>query len=119
MKVLMTVSVSPWSSALSTTALRLAHAIVTEGASLDAVFFHGDGVYHALSSEASDAGLSSPQDAWLQFHQDHGVELLLCPAAAARRLPVSRLGSDIDSFRQAGLAHLLEAMTQSDRVVHF
>jgi sulfur relay protein TusD/DsrE len=115
MKILLIVNNSPWGSTLGLTALRFARAAITEGMSLSAVFFREDGVYHALSGRATDAGTPELSNAWCALAQQSSAELLLCSASSQRRLAEAP-GS---GFREAGLAEMLELMTVSDRVVTF
>lgn len=118
MRILVIVSSSPWGSSRASTALRFVRAVVAGGEQVTAVFFHDDGVYNALPGGLSDDGLASPQADWRSLAEDHGVDLLLCPAAAGRRLRGDALGNAVP-FRQEGLARMLELLFASDRVVRF
>jgi sulfur relay protein TusD/DsrE len=112
------IGVSPWGGSLATAALRFVRSAVGSGHAVS-VFFRDDGVYNAMAGDASDGGLDSPQDGWQRLASQPGVELLLCPAAAARRLSASVLAELPAQWRPAGLTRLFEIMAQSDRVVHF
>jgi tRNA 2-thiouridine synthesizing protein D len=113
--ILVVVNHSPWGGSLGTTALRLARAMLGEGLSLAAVFFREEGAYHALPGRGSDAGGPALDAAWRELAATHGVPLLVCSSAAARRLPTAPDAP----FREAGLAELFELMSRCDRVVSF
>jgi sulfur relay protein TusD/DsrE len=108
----------PWGSSRTTTALRFVRAAHAAG-HRTTVFFRDDGVYNAIAGSVSDGGLESPQSAWATLATEQGTDLLLCPAATARRMAPSMVESLPACWRQAGLASLLEIMSASDRVLHF
>lgn len=113
MKILLVVNSSPWGSTLAVTALRFARAAVAEGMTVAAVFFREDGVFHGSGSRATDAGTPALFEAWPEFAQSSGAELLLCRSSGQRNLAQSPSGP----FREAGLAEMIELMAASDRVV--
>lgn len=115
MKILVIVNDSPWGSALPTTALRLTRTVLAAGKTVEAVFFRGDGVYNALPGRGSDAGMPALARQWCELSGSAGFQLLLCSAAANRRLD----SSPGHGFREAGLAEVLERMAGCDRVVSF
>ena len=115
MNILLIVNESPWGSTLANTALRFARAALEEGMNLRGVYFRGDGVYNALQGRATDSGAQDLSAAWSAIAGEHGVALMLCSAAATRRLPAAVPGP----YREAGLAELFEMMSLSDRVVAF
>jgi sulfur relay (sulfurtransferase) complex TusBCD TusD component (DsrE family) len=118
MRILVTVGCSPWGSARSTLAWRFARAALHGGDEV-AVFFHDDGVYNALPGDLSDDGLESPQSCWQRLSAEQGVDMMLCPAATARRLPAARLEGLPASYQQVGLAGMLERMGRFERLVSF
>ena len=115
MKILVIVNDSPWGSALPATALRLTRAVLSAGQAIEAVFFRGDGVYNALPGRGSGAGTPDLARQWAALSGSNAFPLLVCSAAAARRLD----SAPGDGFREAGLAEVLERMAASDRVVSF
>ena len=115
MKILVIVNESPWGSSLGVTALRLVRAMVAGGEQVVAIYFREEGVYHAVPGRAVDSGTPDLSDAWLSMARQSGIPVLLCSAAARRRLEkVSAEG-----FREAGLAEMMEMMASADRVVTF
>lgn len=115
MKVLLIVNQAPWSGTLGLTALRLARAMHAGGLQLAAVFFREEGVYQAQAGRVCDAGTPDLAAGWSELSRDSGAPLLLCSSAAQRRLP----GSPVESYREAGLAEVIELMAGCDRVVSF
>jgi len=114
-KILVIVNESPWSSSLGVTALRLVRAMVASGEQIVAVFFREDGVYHALPGRAVDGGTPGLTGAWQSLARQNGIPMLLCSSAAQRRLEMT----PPDSFREAGLAEVMELMASVDRLVAF
>ena len=115
MKILIIVNESPWGSSLGMTALRLTRALVAEKARVGAVFFREDGVYQSRAGRAVDPGTVCLAGAWRSLAEQAGFPLLVCSAAAQRRLE----GPPQDGFREAGLPEVLEVMAACDRVVTF
>ncbi|MBJ9202946.1 sulfurtransferase complex subunit TusD [Citrobacter sp. FDAARGOS_156] len=112
----------------ASSALQFAHTLLEEGHELCSVFFYREGVYNAnvLTSPASDE--FDLVRAWQKLHQQHGVALNICVAAALRRGVVdeteaTRLGlsgANLQSgFTLSGLGSLAEASLTCDRVVQF
>lgn len=115
MKILIIVNESPWGSSLGMTALRLARTLVTAKAGVCAVFFREDGVYQSQAGRAVDSGTVCLAGAWRSLAEQAGIPLLVCSAAAQRRLKEPSQ----DGFREAGLAEVMEIMASCDRVVTF
>lgn len=113
MKILLIVNEGPWGSALGMAALRLLRALLRKGVEIAAVYFRGDGVYHALRGRAHDADTPRTPQAWLDLAGPRGIPLLLCSADSQRRLEAPAQGG----FREAGLAEALELMAACDRIV--
>lgn len=112
----------------ASSALQFARALLAAGHELVSVFFYREGVYNAnlLTSPASDE--FDLVRAWQSLHQEHGVALHICVAAALRRgvsdtheaqrlgLPASNLN---DGFSLSGLGTLAQAALTCDRMVQF
>lgn len=119
MDILVIVNASPWGTSLPGAAYRFVTAALDLEQRVPAVFFHDDGVYNAVAGRMADDGLPAPQAQWAALARDNGIDLLLCSAAAARRMPEA-LAADLEKpFREAGLAEMLELMDGCDRVVTF
>lgn len=112
----------------ASSALQFARALLAAGHELVSVFFYREGVYNAnqLTSPASDE--FDLVRAWQSLHQEHGVDLHICVAAALRRgvsdanesqrlgLPAANLN---DGFSLSGLGALAQAALTCDRMVQF
>lgn len=115
MKVLVIVNESPWGSTLPATALRLVRTLLLSEVEVDSIFFRGDGVYNALQGRACDAGTPDLTAEWIKLSLSSCFPLLLCSAAASRRLD----SAPGDGFREAGLAEVMERLSTCDRVLAF
>lgn len=109
-------------------AWRFASACLAEGHTLMRVFFAGAGVLHGnrlITPGRDETGL---QQRWQQLQQTHGLDLVICVAAALRHgvldadnaqrweQPVHNLA---DGFVIGGLGQLAEALQQADRHLCF
>ncbi|WP_337028774.1 sulfurtransferase complex subunit TusD [Pantoea eucalypti] len=112
----------------ATSAYLFARAMLTAGHQLDSVFFYREGVLNAnqLTAPASDE--FDLVRAWQALHQEHGVALNICVAAALRRgvsdsQEADRLqlaGSNLQpGFTLSGLGALAEAALSCERMVQF
>lgn len=119
MNILLIVNASPWGSTLASTALRFARAALASGDGVPAVYFQGDGVYNALPGRVTDPGASNLAEGWAALAREHGVDLMLCSSAAARRWNREVAEAASGTFREAGLAELVGAMEDCPRVVSF
>ena len=112
----------------ASSALQFAKAALAEGHEIACVFFYREGGYNAnqLTSPASDE--FDLVRAWQSLHDENGVALHICVAAALRRgvtdetearqlgLPTFNLQP---GFSLSGLGSLAEAALTCDRMVQF
>ena len=109
-------------SMVAESALQLSRAALADGIRVT-VFFHADGVYHALPVAAMDPGTSSLHEHYseqaaaaetAQPDRQH-LQLLVCRASLSRRseqaLP--------PPWQSSGLIALAELLQQADRVISF
>lgn len=112
----------------ASSALQFAKALLAEGHSLEGVFFYREGVYNAnqFTSPASDE--FDLVRAWQQLHDENGVALHICVAAALRRGVTDEnearaqdlTGANLQpGFQLSGLGALAEVALTCDRVVEF
>jgi sulfur relay protein TusD/DsrE len=112
----------------ASSALQFAKAVLSEGHELACVFFYREGVYNAnqLTSPASDE--FDLVRAWQALHEELGVALHICVAAALRRgitdeTEAGNLGLSgfnlQPGFALSGLGALAEASLTCDRMVQF
>lgn len=119
---------APYSSQASDSAYRFACAVLDGGHELRRVFFYQDGIYNANSF------ITAPQDernlalSWQVLAEQHGVDLVVCVAAALRRGILNneeaerydKPGNNLTpQFQIGGLGQLLDAAVTSERVVTF
>ncbi len=117
MHLLLIVHTAP-SSTRAAAALQLAASALAEGLQVT-VFFHADGVYHALPVQAFDPGLQAANDAYLQLamadDKKPALHLLLCRASLSRRTRLEPAAP----WQQSGLIELAELLHVADRVISF
>ena len=112
----------------ASSALQFAQALLAEGHTLISVFFYREGVYNANQLTAPAGDEFDLVRAWQGLHQQHGVALHICVAAALRRgvtdeneaarrgLPGFNLQP---GFSLSGRGALAEASLTCDRLVQF
>lgn len=112
----------------SSSAWQFACAALAEGHELVSVFFYREGVYNAnqLTAPASDE--FDLVRGWQSLHEQHGVALHICVAAALRRgvtdetqaRQLGLTGFNLQpGFTLSGLGALAEASLTCDRMVQF
>lgn len=112
----------------ASSAWQFASAVLAEGHELTNIFFYREGVYNAnqLTAPANDE--FDLVRAWQMLHENHGVELHICVAAALRRgvtddaeaLQPGLTAANLQSgFSLSGLGALAEAALTCDRMVQF
>lgn len=128
MKLGILINEGPYQHQASDTALQYVKAAIKKGHEIYRVFFYNDGVNNAtkLSSPPQDDRNITKE--WSKLAKDHGIDLVVCVAAAQRRGildkdEAKRNGKDADNleegFRISGLGQLVESGIQSDRLITF
>lgn len=109
-------------------AWRFAEAALTDGHELVRVFFVGAGVLHGNRLNTPPRDEPGLTERWQQLHSRHGVELVICVAAALQRgildadnaqrweQPFANLA---DGFVISGLGQLADAQLQAERLITF
>lgn len=128
MKFGILVNEGPYTHQASDSAYQFAKAALEKGHEVVRVFFYHDGVNNGTRLT------TPPQDdrpitrRWSELAAQHGLDLVVCVAAAQRRGIVDRdeakrHGKDADNiapgFRISGLGQLIETAVQADRLVAF
>ena len=119
---------APWSHQASSTALRFCEAALRGGHSIRRLFFYYDGV-HNTSTLAVPAGdeFDIPA-AWQELIRKHDIDAVTCVSSALKRgiLDAAEAGRHerdaanlSDTAELSGLGQLIEASSQSDRVINF
>ena len=128
MKFGILVSEGPYTHQASDTAYQFAAAAIAKGHEVQRVFFYHDGVYNATKLTEPPQDDRHIVNRWSKLGQEHGIDLVVCVAAAQRRglidaSEAKRHGKDADNiapgFRISGLGQLIEAGIQADRLVVF
>jgi tRNA 2-thiouridine synthesizing protein D len=117
MKFGILINEGPFTHQASDTAYRFAVAALVKGHEIMRVFFYNDGVNNAnrLSEpQSDDRNLVS---LWSELGNKHGIDLVVCVAAALRRGIKDEILAD--GFRISGLGQLVEAGIEADRMVVF
>lgn len=96
-------------------ALRFARAALAAGHSIRQVFFHADAVAAMTPGERAADEIDLDRE-WRRLATEHGVSLLACHTAAARRGVVA---TDRAAVRPGSLAQFYAALDDSDRLVGF
>ncbi|MGS0680614.1 sulfurtransferase complex subunit TusD [Shewanella sp. 125m-7] len=127
-KFIIQVNSPAYSSASSYSAYRFAKAALEDGHSIEKIFFYQDGVLNTnhLNSPASDE--FDLQQAWVDLHQQYGVNLINCVSAALRRGVLSESDAKENHqshwnmqapFTMGGLGELVTGIETADRLVCF
>ncbi len=128
MKFAILVNEGPYTHQASDSAYQFAKAVLAKGHELFRVFFYHDGVNNASRLTVPPQDDRHIVNRWSALAQEHGVDLVVCIAAAQRRgmldeNEMKRHGKDANNiapgFRISGLGQLVEAGIQADRLVTF
>src|SRR5512142_2899413 len=92
-------------------------AATNAGHAIDRVFFYHDGVNNATRYTEPPQDDRNVVVRWAKLAEEHGVDLVVCVAAALRRGIVDDVLSK--GFRISGLGQLVESAIRSDRLVTF
>ncbi|EIJ36270.1 sulfurtransferase complex subunit TusD [Thiothrix nivea] len=128
MKYTILVNEGPYQHQSADSALQFARAALEKGHEIFRVFFYHDGVNNGTRLTVPPADDRLIQKAWTELAEKHGLDLVICIAAAQRRGimdadEAKRQGLDANNiapgFRISGLGQLVEGGIQSDRLVVF
>ncbi len=128
MKFAILVSEGPYTHQASDSAYQFARAVLEKGHEIFRVFFYHDGVNNGTRLTVPPQDDRNIQKNWTGLAEEHGLDLVVCIAAAQRRgildeNEARRQGKDADNlapgFRISGLGQLVEAGIVADRLVTF
>jgi tRNA 2-thiouridine synthesizing protein D len=128
MKFSILVNEGPYTHQASDTAYHFTEAALRGGHSIVRVFFYHDGVNNGTRLTTPPQDDRDIVSRWSELAEEHGLDLVVCVAAAQRRGIVDegeqkRHGKDANNiapgFRISGLGQLIEAGIESDRLVVF
>jgi len=128
MKFGILVNEGPYQHQASDSAYMFAKAAIANGHEVFRVFFYHDGVNNSTKLTEPPQDDRHVVNRWSKLAEDHGVDMVVCIAAAQRRgmmddNEAKRQGKDASNihpaFRISGLGQLVEAGIQCDRLVTF
>ena len=128
MKFAVLVNAGPYTHQASDSAFQFVLAALQKGHEIFRVFFYHDGVYAGSRLTVPPQDEPNVQQHWSDLASKHGIDLVLCVAAAQRRGlldegEMKRHGKDAHNlaagFRLSGLGQLIEAGIRADRLVVF
>lgn len=117
MKFGILVNEGPYNHQASDTAYQFAKAAIDKGHEIHRVFFYHDGVNNASKLTQPPQDDRHIVNRWSKLAEDHGVDLVVCVAAALRRGIVDE--NLATGFRISGLGQLVESGIQADRLLTF
>ncbi|HWV15984.1 MAG TPA: sulfurtransferase complex subunit TusD [Cellvibrio sp.] len=119
---------APYSSQASDSAYRFATALLDQGHKLYRIFFYHDAVHNASSLATPSQDEAHLPQQWLQLSEKHGIDLVVCIAAALKRGLLNQQEADrhekpgfnlAGGFTLGGLGQLVDAAVTSDRLITF
>jgi len=122
------VNEGPYTHQASDSAYHFTAAALRAGHEIVRVFFYHDGVNNGTRLSVPPQDDRNVSERWSALVDEHGVELILCVAAAQRRGLLDedearRAGKDSNNmapgFQISGLGQLIDAGIQADRLVVF
>ena len=117
MKFGILVNEGPYNHQAADTAYQFAKAAIDKGHEIHRVFFYHDGVNNASKLTQPPQDDRNIVTRWSKMAEEHGVDLVVCVAAALRRGIVDE--NLATGFRISGLGQLVESGIQADRLVTF
>ncbi|MFQ5755529.1 MAG: sulfurtransferase complex subunit TusD [Acidiferrobacterales bacterium] len=128
MKFGIVVNEGPYTHEASDTAYQFTKAALEKGHEVLRVFFYHDGVNNGTRLTTPPQDDRHITNRWSELAEQHGLDLVVCIAAAQRRGIVDpdeakRQGKDANNiasgFRISGLGQLIEVGIQADRLMVF
>jgi len=122
------VNEGPYTHQASDSAYQFAKSAIEKGHEVFRVFFYHDGVNNGTRLAVPPQDERNIQKNWTELAEAHGLDLVICIAAAQRRgildeNEAKRQGKDADNiapgFRISGLGQLIEAGIEADRLISF
>lgn len=117
MKFGIMVSEGPYTHQATDTAYQFIKAALAKGHQIHRVFFYHDGVNNSTKLTQPPADDRHIVNRWSKLAEEHGIDLVVCVAAALRR--GIRDDNLANGFRISGLGQLVESGIQADRMVVF
>ena len=128
MKFAVMINEGPYTHQAADSAYRFVEAALRGGHQVVRVFFYHDGVNTGTRLSVPPQDDRNISERWSALGAEHGLDLVLCVAAAQRRGMLDedeakRAGKDsnniADGFQISGLGQLIDAGIQADRLIVF
>ncbi len=128
MKFGIVVNEGPYTHQAADTAYNFTKAALENGHEVSRVFFYHDGVNVGTRLSVPPQDDRQIQEQWSALAKEHGIDLVICIAAAQRRglldeNEAQRQGKDANNiaegFRISGLGQLIEMGIHADRTITF
>ena len=117
MKIGILINEGPYTHEAFDSAYLFARTALEKGHEIQRVFFYHDGVNNSTRLTEPPQDDRHIVNRWSKLAQDHGVDLVVCVAAALRRgIKDENLAP---GFRISGLGQLIESGIKADRLVTF
>lgn len=107
----------PYNHQASDSAYLFARTAIEKGYKIPRVFFYHDGVNNSTRMAEPPQDDRNIVQRWSKLAEEHGIDLVVCVAAALRRGIKDELLAP--GFRISGLGQLVEMGIQYDRLVTF
>ena len=117
MKFGILVNEGPYQHQASDSAYLFCRAAIDKGLEVSRVFFYHDGVNNSTRLTEPPQDDRNVVARWSRLAAEHGVDLVVCVAAALRRGIKEEVLAP--GFRISGLGQLVEAGIEADRLVTF
>lgn len=101
----------------SDSAYQFAKAALAKGHEIPRIFFYSDGVLNSTKMMEPQSDDRHIQKRWTELQKEHGMEFIVCVAAAKRR----GINDEVlaEGFTIGGLGMLTELAIEADRLVTF
>lgn len=128
MKFTILVNEGPYQHQSADSALQFIRAALEKGHEIFRVFFYHDGVNNGTRLAVPPKDDRLIQNEWSKLAEEHGIDLVICIAAAQRRGlmdadEAKRQGLDANNiapgFRISGLGQLIDGNIEADRTIVF
>lgn len=128
MKYSLAIYGAPYSSQAAQTAFSFAEAALARGHQIYRLFFYLDGVHNASSLATPPQDEQDIPARWQALIKEHNIDAVVCIAAGLRRGVLDEVeqqryeksGNNLnDGFTLSGLGQLIDAGTQSHRLITF
>lgn len=128
MKFTIQINTGPYTHQASDTAYQFVCAALADGHQIHRVFFYHDGVNNGTMLGVPPQDERNLTQLWSGLAQQHGIDLVICVAAAQRRGVLDEreanrhgkaFGNLAPEFHISGLGQLIEAAMLADRLLVF